>query len=89
MAWSSSLLRRPTAPACPTDALGDELELVLIVWEAAQGTPLPAYVARYTSQIPGRSDDPSSPRKAERGSAAASAVAGGGVEQSRPARTAE
>ena len=68
------------------DALGDELELVLIVWEAAQGTPLPAYVARYTSQIPGRSDDPSSPRKAERGSAAASAVAGGEESSSRGLR---
>lgn len=32
-------------------ALGTGLELVLIVWEAAQGTPLPAYVARYTHQL--------------------------------------
>ena len=32
-------------------ALGEALELVLIVWEAGQGTPLPAYVARYTEQI--------------------------------------
>lgn len=32
-------------------ALGAGLELVLIVWEAAQGTPLPAYVARYTHQL--------------------------------------
>jgi len=33
------------------EALGSELELVLIVWEAAQGTPLPAYVARYAQQL--------------------------------------
>ena len=36
------------------EALGPGLELILVVWEAAQGTPLPAYVARYTSQIRNR-----------------------------------
>ena len=33
------------------DALGDGLELVLVVWEAALGTPLPAYVGRFATQI--------------------------------------
>jgi len=31
--------------------LGKHLELVLIVWEATQDTPLPSYVARYTQQL--------------------------------------
>ena len=50
-------------------ALGTGLELVLIVWEAAQGTPLPAYVARYTHQL-----------KRQQGGSAGSGAEGGSAE---------
>ena len=39
----------PRLPELP--ALGEALELILIVWEASQGTPLPAYVSRFTTQL--------------------------------------
>ena len=48
------------------EALGGGLEVVLIVWEAAQGTPLPAYVAKYTSQIRGHLPLRDSPREQRR-----------------------
>ena len=47
-----------------------ELRLLIIVWEAAQGTPLPAYVANYFQQLERSSGGGASqPRRSRRGAA--------------------
>lgn len=60
-------------------ALGDGLELVLVVWEAGQGTPLPAYAARYAAQIQQQTESLQSRPRGRGGSEPQLAEGGDGV----------